>query len=246
MSSVLPVLLLALAPPTFAASDGACDPGASPLVELHDAVAEAGVLAGAEPPRGGVLARLAPWEQQAILEGDLLYVPPSVQDGSNCMFHVLRMVTLQFRATGHDVDGLDVKAAMAWAKAQNLTKDGGLTIHGAKKVIDWAGYTSLAKSGASMKDVEDAVRSGTPVAVIFYVDPETGGPATTIHKDNRGNDIPAWHAAVVEGFYEDNAGRDYVIVKHGWRKEPYVYLRSEFEKSWALGGKEALFVHSPK
>ena len=193
---------------------------------------------------------LTDFERAVIRDHATLTVPGSYQSDGTCLFHALRMVSMHWRSIGHDVTAIPVDDRSAFATGDAIAyardvlgkkdaRQSGINFEQARKIGEHYGFAVDVRSGASMHDLLDAVRNGTPPIVKFYCC-ENGKPSTEVTRLADGTIAPFFHAGVIEGIDEN---RGLVIIKHAWnRKQPFVVPIAEFEKSWKLANREMLVM----
>jgi hypothetical protein len=168
-----------------------------------------------------------------------LDVPADVQPGGSttCGFHVLRsMMRYWDRQTpgGSLVPGMSVGYDPIYNVAQSLrVAYGGWANAFALTVI--AGHYGYAAQSADGNDpkhrdpptfagIRNDVENGRPVAALICVD-EHGCPVR--FKNSLGG-----HWCVIEGFVTGADGKNYIVVKHPWRAESFLWSAADFEASW--------------
>lgn len=218
---------------------GSSDAGTTSLQEISAAIESAPAIAAADDTTMGCEERHPGHEKLAAAR--TVDAPGQVERQSDCSLAAL-------------------KSAMGWLASQHHTANPSL--YGRKNELDAifpsairggyagvGGISSLANIAKFAReqyklDVEfdqngllsarptvgalkAAVAAGYPVIVSICVDHE-GCPVTP----DEDHPHPIGHAAVIEGFVKDAEGREYVIVKHGWRDKDFLWRVDDFKKSW--------------
>lgn len=180
-------------------------------------------------------------------------VPPSNQVMGTCALHALRMVAMHWNAQDPsnaafevgDAGASTAESALGVAMANGWGNENGIAMAQLAPLARHYGYDAVALRESSIDDLKTAIESGTPPIIHFYIDGETGGPGTELVEapvNGKSEVVPNWHAAVIEGFCRDRWGNEYVIARHAWRNDPYLWKRADFEKSWALADREMVIV----
>lgn len=251
LALVVPFVLLLAGRPALAAEEiSHCQGAPGPASPLR-AIAELVDVATTFKPG---IASVTECRHHAARNGRrTIAVPPSNQVMGTCALHALRMVAMHWNAQDPtnaafevgDAGASTAESALGVAMAKGWGNENGIAMAKLAPLARHYGYGAVATRGSSIATLRALVESGTPPIVHFYVDTETGGPATepVMVKVGETTEVSAnWHAAVIEGFCRDRWGNEYVIARHAWRDEPYLWKRADFEKSWAMADREVVIV----
>ena len=150
-----------------------------------------------------------------------------------CGFYALEMLTRYWnqRAGTKAVSGGEM---LDQARMRGYTVDGRVSIENLASTVREYGYTANTSSGGGIKDLEAALERGIPPIVLFCVDEGPGGP--------QASDPGRGHFAVIEAVYSDDRGEKWVVARHSWRDQTFVWPAKKFEASWARRDHEMLLV----
>lgn len=164
-----------------------------------------------------------------------LDVPMDVQGAQpDCGFHALRMLMRYYAPTGSIVPGMEFgfDPMRYVAQSMSIGYGGGINgfhmgliaIHYGFDVTVAANVAGHHDAAPTMDAIRAAVAKGRPAAVLICVD-EHGCPV-------RKSQALGSHWAVVEGFVKGPDGVEYVVAKHPWRGENFLWRADVFEASW--------------